>query len=331
MIDISSLTAAPKISPTTGTLTSHDRWDHFLARVGVRRGEHRVEPGLYALGNPSPDSPVFVSANYTLSFDALRSSLLGVDAYILVLDTQGINVWCAAGKGTFGTKEIVRRVIATRLGEVVSHRKLILPQLGAPGVAAHEVKKLTGFWVEYGPVRAADLPEYLKTHTATPEMRRVEFPLRDRMILIPVDIVQTFLPTLLAAVVLYILGGWVSSLAAVTAVFSGIVLFPILLPWLPTHNFSTKGFFLGFLAALPFAVLAFFRHPRWPWWLQLGQALEFLLAMPAVTAFISLNFTGSSTFTSRTGVKKEMFAYIPGMAWTFGSGILLTLVLVFVR
>jgi hypothetical protein len=331
MIDISSITAAPRIFPTTSILTAKNRWDHFLARVGIKRGEHRMEPGLYALGNPTPESIVFVSANYTLSFDALRSSLGGLDAYILVLDTQGINVWCAAGKGTFGTQEIVRRVIASRLGEVVSHRKLILPQLGAPGVAAHEVKKLTGFWVEYGPVRAADLPEYLKTHEAAPAMRRVEFSLRDRTVLIPVDIVQTFLPTLLAAVILYFLGGWISSLAAVTSVLAGIVLFPILLPWLPTHNFSTKGYLLGLLAALPFAVSAFLLHPGWLWWRQVGQALEFLLAMPAVTAFISLNFTGSSTFTSRSGVKKEMFAYIPAMAWTFGLGIVLALVLVFIH
>ena len=331
MIDLATIIAAPKIIPTTGHLTARDRWDHFLARVGLKRGEHRLEPGLYALGNPTPDSPVFVTANYTLSFDALRSALEGIDGYILVLDTKGINVWCAAGKGTFGTDEIVRRVMITRLGEVVKHRKLILPQLGAPGVAAHEVKKRTGFWVEYGPVRALDLPEYLKTHEATPEMRRVEFPLRDRLVLIPVDIVQTFLPTLLAAVVLYFLGGWISSLAAVTAVFAGIVLFPILLPWLPTHNFSTKGFILGGLAALPFALSAFLRHPGWAWWHQVGQALEFLLAMPAVTAFLALNFTGSTTFTSRSGVKREMFASIPAMAWTFGIGILLAVVFVFIR
>jgi hypothetical protein len=331
MIDISSITDAPKIFPTTGVLTAQNRRDHFLARVGVKRSEHRLKPGLYSLGSPTPDSPVFVTANYTLSFDALRSSLDGFDAYILVLDTQGINVWCAAGKGTFGTQEIVRRVIASRLGEVVSHRKLILPQLGAPGVAAHEVKKLTGFWVEYGPVLAADLPEYLKTHKATPEMRRVEFPLRDRAVLVPVDVVQTFLPTILAAGILFFLGGWVSSLAAVVAVFTGIVLFPILLPWIPTHNFSTKGFFLGFLAAVPFAMSAFLWHSAWAWWRQVGQALEFLLAMPAVTAFLALNFTGSSTFTSRSGVKKEMFTYIPGMAWTFGIGILLAVGLVFVH
>jgi CO dehydrogenase/acetyl-CoA synthase gamma subunit (corrinoid Fe-S protein) len=66
-----------------------------MARLGVRRGELRVTPGLYRLGNPDREAPVFVTANYALSFDALRSALPGVDGFILVLDTQGINVWCA--------------------------------------------------------------------------------------------------------------------------------------------------------------------------------------------------------------------------------------------
>ena len=331
MINLASIASAPQILLTQSRLTTADRWDHFLARVGVRRGEHRVEPGLYALGSPTPDSPVFVSANYSLSFDALRSSLDGIDGYILVLDTKGINVWCAAGKGTFGTDEIVNRVFATQLKHVVNHRKIILPQLGAPGVAAHEVKKRTGFWVEFGPVRAADLPEYLKTHKASLEMRKVKFSLRDRLVLIPVDVTQTFLPMLAAASVLYFVGGWISSLAAIVAVLAGTVLFPILLPWIPTHNFSTKGFLLGILAAIPLALSPFIRNTDWTWYHRLGQALEFLLAMPAVTAFIALNFTGSTTFTSRSGVKREMFAYIPAMAWTFGTGILLAIVFIFVR
>ena len=336
MIDLASLAATPKILPTTPRLTAANRWDHFLARMGVKRSEHRVEPGLYALGKPTPESPVFVSANYSLSFDALRSSLEGIDGYILVLDTKGINVWCAAGKGTFGTDEIVRRVFETGLKEVVSHRKLILPQLGAPGVAAHEVKKRSGFWVEYGPVRAADLPEYLTGSAgtfgeATPEMRRVKFTLGNRLALIPVELSQTILPMLAAAIILYFAGGWITSLAAIAAVLAGNVLFPILLPWLPTHNFSTKGFILGCLVALPFALSPLWRHPDWVWWKQIGQALEFLLAMPAATAFISLNFTGSTTFTSRSGVKREMFAYIPAMAWTFGAGILLAIAFIFIR
>ncbi len=331
MIDLASIASEPKILPVSSRLTTADRWDHFLVRLGWKRAGHRVEPGLYALGNPTPDSPVFVSANYTLSFDALRTALDGIDGYILVLDTKGINVWCAAGKGTFGTDEIVRRVFDTHLKEVVSQRKLILPQLGAPGVAAHEVKKRTGFWVEYGPVRASDLPEYLKTHKAPPQMRKVEFSLRDRLVLIPVDLIRLIPYTLAAAIVMYFVGGWISSLAVIATILAGTVLFPILLPWIPTHNFSTKGFLLGILAALPFALSPFLQHPEWSWYHRLGQTLEFLLAMPAVTAFIALNFTGSTTFTSRSGVKREMFAYIPAMAWTFGTGMLLAIVFIFAR
>ncbi len=325
MISIATNQPSPEHFSTTSHLSQADRWDHFLARVGWKREAHRLEPGLYALGHPNPDSPVFVSANYTLSFDALRSALEGVDGYILVLDTQGINVWCAAGKGTFGTDEIVRRVMVTRLAEVVRHRNLILPQLGAPGVAAHEVKQRSGFWVEYGPVRAADLPEYLKTHRASAAMRRVEFPLRDRLVLIPVDVIRILLPMTGVAILLYFLGGWLLSLAGVAAILAGTVLFPIFLPWLPTHNFSSKGFLRGGLVALPFALASFLVHPTWAWWQQAGQALGLLLGMPAITAFIALNFTGSSTFTSRTGVRREMNRYIPAIAWTFGTGLILTI------
>nr|NIO11254.1 carbon monoxide dehydrogenase [Deltaproteobacteria bacterium] len=96
----------PSIKSTTSVVTLANRWDHFLARWGIKRNQHLVEPGLYALGNPTKDSPVFVTANYTLSFDSLRSALVGIDGYIMVLDTKGINVWCAAGKGTFGTDEL---------------------------------------------------------------------------------------------------------------------------------------------------------------------------------------------------------------------------------
>jgi hypothetical protein len=331
LINVGTLTERPSIISTTAQLLPADRWDHFLARVGVRRGDHQVKPGLYALGKPTPQSPVFVTANYRLSFDALRSALAGIDGYILVLDTKGINVWCAAGKGTFGTDELVTRIMATRLKEMVEHRKLILPQLGAPGVAAHEVKKRSGFWVEYGPVRAADLLEYLQSHQVTPEMRKVKFTLRDRLVLVPVDVVPVILPMLTVAIVMYFLGGWVGSLAAIASVLAGNVLFPMLLPWIPTHNFSTKGFLLGLVVALPFAISVLLRHPDWTWWKLAGQMLAYLLAMPAVTAFIALNFTGSTTFTSRSGVKKEIFTYIPFMAGTFGTGILLMIVFAFVH
>lgn len=326
------------IHPTSSAISWADRWDHFLARWGYRRTEHRVKPGLYALGDPTADSPVFVTANYTLSFDALRSALDGVDGYILVLDTYGINVWCAAGKGTFGTDELVHRVEATGLHEVVSHRALILPQLGATGVAAHGVKKRTGFRVEYGPVRAADLPAYLRAGRATPEMRRVRFTLGDRLVLIPVEVVHALWLSAIAAVVLFLFAGPLAAAGAVAAVLAGTVLFPILLPWIPTRDFSSKGFLLGGLVALPFALAALVGRMggaplEWrlcgmggALWVRAIEALAYLLALPPVTAFLALNFTGSTTFTSKSGVRREMFAYIPVMAWMFGTGVVLTLV-----
>jgi hypothetical protein len=255
---------AEEIRTATGTITSADRWDHILARWGWNREGHRVEPGLYRLGSPAAESPVFASANYTLSFDALRSALAGVDAWILVLDTKGINVWCAAGKGTFGTDELVHRIRAADLASIVGRRTVIVPQLGAPGVSALEVARRSGFAVEYGPVRARDLPEYLRTHTATPAMRRVEFPVMDRVVLTPVELVMA-LPLFLAAIALWFLAGPVAALAAVSTILAGTVAFPILLPFIPTRDFSTKGLLLGGLTALPFAV-AFGLNPALPPW-----------------------------------------------------------------
>ena len=179
------------------TYTRQDHWGTVKARFGVGRMDYAVDPGLYALGNPDGDSPVFVSANYKMSFDELRSSLPGRNGWILVLDTDGINVWCAAGKGTFGTDELVRRIEATGLKKLVRHRKLILPQLAGPGVSAHQVKTRSGFTVQYGPIRAQDLPAYLDSGLkATPEMRRKTFTLKERAVLIPVELVEALKPTL---------------------------------------------------------------------------------------------------------------------------------------
>ncbi|MDO9036578.1 MAG: mercury methylation corrinoid protein HgcA [Methanoregula sp.] len=314
-----------EILKTDSTITFANRLDHFLARWGINRMGHRVEPGLYRLGNPVPESPVFASANYTMSFDAVRSALAGLDVFILVLDTKGINVWCAAGKGTFGTDELVNRIETTGLVGIVTHRKIIVPQLGAPGISANGVQRRSGFKVEYGPVRARDLPEYLMTG-ATSGMRRVVFPVSDRIVLAPMELVHIALPTIVIAAVLWFLAGPIAALAAISAVIAGTVLFPVLLPFIPTKDFSTKGLLLGGIVAIPFAA-AFAGAPGLPGWAALAAALTPLLIMPAVTAYLTLNFTGSTTFTSRTGVRKEIFQYVPVMTFmaVFGTVLGITL------
>ena len=311
---------AMPVRTLSSRLTWRDRLGTLRARLGHGRMNYRVRPGLYTLGRPTPDAPVLVSANYKLSVDHLRAALQGLDAWILVLDTHGINVWCAAGKGLFSTDEVVRQVAATALSSRVSHRKLVLPQLAAPGVAAHEVRTRTGFRVVYGPVRAVDIPAFLAARmTATPAMRQVRYGWRDRAVLIPVEVVTGAKYPILAAAALMLLGAVVpagrsldnaGAAAALTtgAFLAGTVLGPLLLPWLPGRAFSVKGAVLGLAVAV---VLALVGWPAAAFDASWPQATAWAVLMTAFTSFVLMNFTGSTTFTSLSGVLREMRFAVP--------------------
>ena len=302
-----------------------DRWGAVRARWGVNRLHYLVEPGLYALGQPDVECPVLVTANYKLTFDHLRSALTGLDAWLLVLDTDGINVWCAAGKGTFGTEELVKRIQESGLDRVVSHREVILPQLGAPGVAAYAIKKLCGFRAIYGPIRARDLLAFLaRGKKASPAMRTKNFPWTERLVLIPVELVQAAAYLLPAALVLALaaglggMGSWwaevlasgiPAALALLAGLAAGAVATPLLLPWLPGRAFSLKGFWAGAAVAALFLALSGLagawagRH-----WLE---PVSWALLIIALGSFLGMNFTGASTYTSLSGVKKEMRRAVP--------------------
>lgn len=304
-------------------MTAADRLVHLLARLGVRRNEWRVRPGLYRLGAAGPDSPVFASANYRLSFDALRGALGGMDAHILVLDTKGINVWCAAGKGTFGTDELVGRIESTGLAEVVSHRTVIVPQLCATGVAAHEVRRRSGFRVRFGPVRAEDIAEWLAGGKVAPEMRRVRFDLGDRAVLVPVEVKAALPAAAGASALAFIAGDPIGAAGIAAASAAGAAGFPLLLPHLPGEDFSIKGFCLGGLVGLGAAAASLAGDGGGPLPLRALKAASYALVLPTVTAFLGLNFTGCTTYTSPSGVRREIDAYIPVMAGTAGAGLLL--------
>ena len=187
-----------------------------------------------------------------------------------------------------------------------------------------------GFKVEYGPVRADDLPEYLQTRQATPEMRRVRFPLTDRLFLAPVELVHYLPHMLITALIFFFVDGFRSSVGAIVAILAGTVMFPIFLPWLPTRDFSTKGIILGGLVMFPFAWVRYMETSDTILWIRVGQALIYLLALPPITAYLSLNFTGSSTFTSQTGVKREIYLWVPIMVALVGIGFVLTIIFKFV-
>jgi hypothetical protein len=302
-----------------------DTMDRWKARWGIGRDALQVPPGLYAVGNPGPEAIVLATANYKPSFDALRSELSDLDAWILVLDTKGVNVWCAAGKGTFGTDELARRIELTRLKDVVSHRTIILPQLGAPGIAGHTLKAMTGFRVVFGPVRAHDIKPFLENNMqATPAMRTVRFDLWDRAAVVPIELVMVMKYFLL---LFCAIAGWkwfagnltVAHMVSSTLPLMGVLLLgtigvPVLLPWIPPRSFALKGFGMGLLWTVAIGL-----YQGWGMIPFLGN----LLLLPAVSAFLALNFTGSSTFTSQTGVNREISLFARPMAALGICGILL--------
>ena len=252
--------------PQVGTnLSLRDHLGTIGARTGFTRDNYKIIPGLYCLGDADSNSPVLVTANYKLTFDALRRELSGVSAWLLVIDTRGINVWCAAGKGTFSTEEIAYQVQRAQLDQVVSHRQLILPQLSANGVTAHELKKLCGFHGRFGPILAADLPQYLHSGATNEKMRTITFTLGERAVLIPLEICMIWKQLGIAALIFFMLSGISPAvfstdlafsrgahllLATLVAMLAGAVATPLLLPWLPFRQFWLKGAVMGGLAAL---------------------------------------------------------------------------------
>jgi hypothetical protein len=301
-------------------LETQDIFGSIMVRLGISRSQYKVAPGLYCIGDVTPQSPVLVTANYKLTFDMLRKDLREASVWVLVLDTRGVNVWCAAGKKTFSTTEVIHRVKQTRLQDVVSQRRLILPQLSATGVSAKLVKKGCGFRVIWGPIRTGDIKAFLRSGLkADKAMRRVTFAFQERLILVPVELTllrKYLLWIFLAAFILSGIGpglfsigpAWSRGLILVAAcaagVFSGAVAVPVLLPWIPGRAFAVKGAITGVSVCAGLLML-------------LGKAItvvegvSLILFMVAVSSYLAMNFTGSTPYTSPSGVEKEMRIAIP--------------------
>src|SRR3990172_4598473 len=310
--------SAPPVSAVSSDLTLREYIEHIRCRISGLRMRYAVKPGLYAVGNPDNDSDVFVSANYKMSFDILRRALKGMNAWILVLDTKGINVWCAAGKGTFGTDELIKRIGASQLENTVSHRRIIAPQLGATGIAANIVQQKTGFRISYGPVDARDISGYVEAgYKATEEMRRIKFTFWDRLVLTPMEVIPALKGyAIYAALIFFIMGlkpsgiifknclsnGLPFFILGFLAVLSGALITPLLLPFIRFRSFAIKGWLVGSMVIL---IAIKYISPAMP------VAAFSLLFFPLASSYIALQFTGSTVFTSMSGVKKELRYAMP--------------------
>ena len=328
-----------KIPRLRTTLNTNDKIGELKVRFGIDRNNYIVPAGLYAVGNPDKSSPVLATANYKLTVDKLRSCIDGLDAWIIVADTKGINVWCAAGKGTFGTNEVIKKIKELKLKELVNHRRIILPQLCAPGVASYQVRKHSGFKAVFGPIMAEDIKEFLSNDMkASEEMRTVRFDAISRLVLTPIEVVHNIklLLIMLALVLLYnminigmlrfgtlLYSTYTGFLPLFFAVITGCVIVPLLLPYIPFRSFAIKGMVAGIV--LDIAVFLF--ADRIPLLAEYKLMLiSYMLLIPAVTALISLNFTGSSTYTSFSGAKLETKIALPIIKAAIALSILSALV-----
>ena len=258
------------------------------------------------------------SCNFKLTFDILRKQLAGRSCWLLLVETYGINVWCAAGKHSFNTNEVAQRVKTSGLDRVVSHRTLLLPQLAAPAVAGHKLHKICGFTGVFGPVYIKDLGRFLDSGMqASQDMRKVEFPLGQRLLVALVEIhgarkflLWSFLACMLLAVIgpagfsFYgVLKAGLGAFATVlTGFLTGVFIVPALLPRIRLRAFAAKGLVAGAVTGGIFAVLL---AGTWI------QALSLLAACSAFASWFAMNYTGSTPFTSLSGVDREMRIYMP--------------------
>ncbi len=156
-------------------------WVAEIVETGFRLLPVPVRAGVRVIGNPDRMSPVFLTCNYDLTVRRVMRALRGIDAYLVVASSGGVNVWCASSGGHLGTHQVVTALKLAQLEDKVVHREIIVPQLAATGVEAKEVRRRTGWIVRFGPADASDIPAYLAAgKDKTDAMRQVRFALRQR-------------------------------------------------------------------------------------------------------------------------------------------------------
>lgn len=177
-----------RIIPSLGRLSG--RWTWKMVAMELWALFFRIlppypqqEPGVYEIGHPGPDAPLLVTGNYLLTVQRLARAIDGrLDAWLLVADSDGINVWCGAGGGFLTAERVLAAWRLSALDQLLTHNAIVLPQLCANGVDGWKIREESGWDVRWGPVRAEDIPAYIAADLVKDDdMRLVTFPLWDRL------------------------------------------------------------------------------------------------------------------------------------------------------
>lgn len=289
---------------------------YFLLRIVAaltRLFPLSARTGLIKLGNPDRNSPVLLTCNYRLTVGMLKRALGRIDAYLLVANSRGVNVWCAAAGGLFTNHDVVSVLKTSGIEELVDKREVILPQLAAAGVEAGAIREKTGWKIVWGPVHAKDIPRFLGSGISkTPEMRTIGFPLPAR---IEMAAAWAFpISLILGLPAFFFVRG--ATIPAITLVWASSLiiyaLFPLCSRWLGPER---KKNFLGFLdfergglqlVAFALSMLAFYTYGASAeilgWRFFLGWGVVSLVVIVSLT----LDLMGS-TPTYKSGLHEDRF------------------------
>jgi ubiquinone/menaquinone biosynthesis C-methylase UbiE/NAD-dependent dihydropyrimidine dehydrogenase PreA subunit len=221
-----------------------------------------VEPGLRRLGDPDDKAPVFVTSNFHLTVRRVEKALTAIDAWLLVAPTKGINVWCSSAGGEMTVHNLLTVMKTSRIQDRVTHRRLILPQLSAPGIDRKLLKEKSGWSADFGPVYAKDILAFLsQSHKKTLDMCRASFPssFRFEMLLS----MNALLWAVISIVLIFIKPSWAISLSAFFW-GAGIILYGGY-PYLPGNSGWAKASVLSILLAICIALYSVFILKQ-PWW-----------------------------------------------------------------
>ena len=272
-----------------------------------------IEPGIYRSGNPTNESPIIVTANYIYTYIRVMNDLKGIDAWVLCVDSRGINVWCAARGGDFGNEQLIEAVQATNIQKLSNKKTLILPQLSAGGVSApllHKQSSSFPYKIKYGPVWSKHLPQYLKEHPARKpdKMKLAKFTFSHRL---RAGISHTtflfrkiFLIVLAVIALLLLVFGKLDMLWIVGELAIGVIitngLLSILFPLTNfTRKFVIKGVVIGIINVLCLGFLLLIVHQSIIFVL-LNICFIFWLAF-----FSTMSFSGSTMATSPREIYDE--------------------------
>jgi acetyl-CoA decarbonylase/synthase complex subunit gamma len=121
-----------------------------------------VEPGLKVFGAPDENSPVMFTANFALTYYTVASDIESakVNAYLLIVDTEGIAVDSAVAGRKLTAEKVAAAIRASGIENKVKHRKLIIP--GKSARLSGEIEDLSGWQVLVGPKDSSDIPKFLQ-------------------------------------------------------------------------------------------------------------------------------------------------------------------------